>query len=120
MNQQEFIDQVQASPLSDSTKKEILSLIESQGFNFDTREEIKDIIQSEIDADFADVLEPEDMSEVETKTAELSQDLKQIENDLDTNMKFVESQLSGLTTMIQDLDKVQEEMQIDAIKAKIG
>lgn len=119
MNQQEFIDAINASPITDSTKRKILDLIAEKGFDFDTREEIKDLIQEEIDGDSKDLLNAEDLKEVDAKMQEMESELQAIEDELNKDMGIVETEMDNLQKIVQDLDQVVDDDKIDQIKSQI-
>ncbi len=119
MNQQEFIDSIVASPLTEATKKKILDLIAEKGFDFDTREEIKDLIQEEIDGDSKDLLNAEDLKEVDAKMQEMESELQAIEDELNKDMGIVETEMDNLQKIVQDLDQVVDDDKIDQIKSQI-
>lgn len=119
MNQQEFVNSVVASPLSETTKKKILDLIAEKGFDFDVREEIKDLMQAEIDLDSKDLFSTEELKEIEAETNQMEAELQAVEDELNKDMQFVEERMENINKIVQDLDKVVEDDQIDQIKSQI-
>ena len=119
MNQQEFTDQVNASSLNETTKQKIMSLIETNGFDFETQEEIKDMIQAEIDTDFATILSNKPDPVADAITKELSDELDTIEADFTKDMDFVEKEMGELESMVKELNKSMEELQIENLKSQV-
>jgi hypothetical protein len=120
MTKQDYIEKIKQSQLSDETKQQVLALLESDEFSFDTREKIKDIIQANIDADMEGMFEGEDDSEIKQASEELEKDLAEIENELNEDMTFVEEELEKVEKMTQDLDKAMDEKEIEDIRADIA
>ncbi len=119
MNKQEFIEKIKASSLSDENKQKILSLLSEKELDFETKEQIKELIQMDIEASTKDHLAEEDHQEIASATEEMSQELSGIEKDLTEDMQFVENEMNDLVTMVSDLDKIADQMSIDQIKASI-
>lgn len=119
MKKQDYIEKIKQSELSESAKQEILSILQSDTISFDDREKIKDIIQTDIDADMEGVLDGEDDTEVKQASEELEKDLAKIEEEFKEDMAFVETELEKVEKMTQDLDKAMDEKEIEDIKESI-
>ncbi|MES2930487.1 MAG: hypothetical protein V4665_01755 [Patescibacteria group bacterium] len=119
MNKQEFIEKIKASSLSEESKGKIISLLSEKELNFETKEEIKDIIQTDIEASTQGITTAEDDQEIATVTTQLSDELSTLEKDLTQDMEVVENEMKDLATMASDLDKIADHAEIDQIKNSI-
>lgn len=118
MNKETFIQNLQASPVSDEHKQAILALIESKGWNVDTIEAIKDIIQTDIESDL-DELTDEDKVHMQVAENELISGLDAVEATLAEDLAFVEAEMNDLEKMTKELDKTVDEAEIDTLKKDI-
>ncbi len=118
MDKLSYIEKIKASTLSDEAKQQIVTMLENNELNTDTKEIIKDIIQKDIDNTIVELTD-EDAAEVRAADEQLAQDLATVESDLNTDMAFVEAEMNDIATMTSDLDKATDEAEIDAIKASI-
>ncbi len=100
-------------------KQKILDILENNDLSFEIKEEIKDIIQEDIDATIEVPLTDEDKQAINTATDEMSEGVQKVEDELSKDMEFVDEQLSNLEAMVKDLDKVIDEVEIEQIKSTI-
>lgn len=119
MNKQELIERIKASRIGEARKKQILSLLEQNDLNFDIKEQIKTLIQEDIDADTSVPFTAEDRKAIDAVTEKTAKDLSAVEETLNGDMKFVENELNDLETIVHDLDKVVDQVQMDSIRADI-
>lgn len=119
MNKQELIEKIKLSPLSDERRQKILSLLEQNDLTFDIKEQIKDIIQEDIDSDTSVQFSAEDKKEIDAATAQAAKELDGVEMELGKDMDFVEKEMNNLETIVADLDKTVDQDQVEAIRADI-
>lgn len=118
MNKDTFLQNLETSPISNQRKQEIRDIVEKDGWNDDTIELIKDIIQADIESDMG-TLPPEDQVAATKATQELSASLATIEQTVAQDMAFVEGEMNDLESMTKDLEKTVDETQIDTLKEDI-
>lgn len=118
MNKQDFINSVTSGPLSPERRQKILDILNNNELTFDVREQIKDIIQEEIEVD-NNFLTDEDKKEIEANTAKMEAELNAVEQELNKDMQFVENELKELEAMVKDVDGLVNEANIDSIKSQI-
>lgn len=118
MNKETFLQNLQSSPISAEHKQQILDIIEKNDWNVDTIELIKDIIQADIESDVVTLL-PEDQAAVAAANEALNSSLTAIEQTLNEDMAYVETEMKDLETMTKDLDKGMDQAQMDTLKEDI-
>ncbi len=118
MNKQDYIAKIKASSISDEKKNRIIAILEKNELDFNTKEEIKDILQEEIDTIASDIA-GEDDSEISSETEAFSGDVAKIQAGLEEDMAYVEKEMDDLEGMAKDVDKAFEQSQIDTLKAQL-
>ena len=118
MNKQDFINSITDGLLSSERKQKVLDLLNNNELTFDIREQIKDILQEELDSN-NDFLTDEDKKEIEISTVKMEAELNAVEQDLNKDMEFVEKELKELEQMVKDVDGIIDDANIDAIKSQI-
>lgn len=116
MNKQELIDKIKASSIEAARKQQIINLLENNDLTLDIKEQIKTLIQEDIDSDLSVPFTPEDYSAMNAATEQMSNEIANVENELNKDMEFVENELNDLETFINDTGKVIDEAQIDALR----
>lgn len=119
MNPQDFIQQIQASEISEERKQKIIALVTEKGLDFDTKEEVKAIIQEDIESDAATILTDADRAEIQKASDELGTELSAIEKTVSEDLAFVETEMKDLQTTVDGLGKSVDAMEIDSLKAKL-
>ncbi|MBP9821296.1 MAG: hypothetical protein KBC98_00210 [Candidatus Pacebacteria bacterium] len=122
MTTQELLDFIQNSPLSAETKAAAKVML--GGYDVVTLElqgKIKELIQSELDADFdtAGIMLP-DSAEVQAAEKEFSDDAAAVDASLDADMTFVQTQIDELDALKKQVDKTLDEMEADQIKKDLA
>ena len=121
MTIQELRDFFEASDYSIETKSKISDVLKdktevNQGVFF----QIKDILQTELDADFKDLgIDAEGDEEAQRAKKEYEDTLNVIEKDLDDDMKYVEKEMSDLEETRKTISKVADEIAADDIRKSI-
>ncbi|OGI78645.1 hypothetical protein A3C57_01880 [Candidatus Nomurabacteria bacterium RIFCSPHIGHO2_02_FULL_33_12] len=118
MNKQEFIDKITNSPLSADRKNKILALLSSGELTFDIKEEIKDIIQEDIDSDNTSMSDA-DKADIAASNVQMETELSAVENDLAGDMQFVEAELNSLEEMVKEVDGIVDQANIESLQSKI-
>jgi len=119
MNKQEFIEKIKSSHLSDDNKNKIIALLSDNELSFEIKEQVKDIIQDDINEASKGLLTEDDQTEIDAATEEMSQESAKLQKELEEDMQFVEKEMDNLVTMAGDLDKVADKIEIDKIKSSI-
>lgn len=122
MNKQEYIEKIKNSGLNPEVKSEILGLLEANDLTYDIAEEIKDILQADIDALFTKAGISVNANDPEIIEADktLDEGLAKVQTDLEEDIAFVEKEMADLEVMVKELDSSVDQSQIDQIKEKIG
>ncbi|MBP9701264.1 MAG: hypothetical protein KBD54_02620 [Candidatus Pacebacteria bacterium] len=118
MNKETFLQQLHVSPLSSEHKQSIVALIEKNGWNVETIEQIKDSIQADIDKEMID-LDVNDQAMVAAANENLASSLAAIEGSLAADMAYVEAEMHDLEGMVKDLDTAFNEAQMETLKDDI-
>lgn len=119
MNKLELIERIKASQISEARKQEILDLLVNNDLSQNIKDQIKDLIQADIDSDNSIPFTPEDRKKIESITAKTSQELSAVEEELNKDMKFVETELNDLESLVNKMDQVSDEVQMDSIRKTI-
>jgi 4-diphosphocytidyl-2C-methyl-D-erythritol kinase len=119
MNKQELIEKIKISRIDDERKQKILSLLEQNDLSLDIKEQIKTLIQEDIEADTSVPFSSADRQEIDSTTDQTVKELSAVENSLNEDMKFVENELNDLEAIVGDLNKVVDQVQIDSVRADI-
>ena len=119
MNKQELIEKIKASHIGDVRKQQILNLLENNDLNQEIKNQVKDLIQADIDSDTSIPFTAEDRVAIDAITAQTNKDLSEVEETLTSDMKFVEKELADLETLVNDMDKVADQAQTESIRATI-
>ena len=120
MNKQELIEKINISQIASELKDKILNLLEQNELTFDIKEQIKTLIQENIDADTSIPFTPEDYQKINAITNQTSEQLTTIEEELSKDMAFTENELNDLESIINDLNKNLDQTKIDSIRADIN
>lgn len=118
MDKKTYIEKIKSSSLSDESKQKIVSLLESGQYSFEMKEQIKDLIQRDIDSGAVEMTD-EDRAEIKAAEDQLEQDLTTIKKDLDEDMSFVENEMNNLATTVSEVNKIVDEVKIESLSADI-
>jgi len=121
MNIQELKDFFIKSDYSDETKSVLASILADKSeVTPGLIAEIKDVLQTELDADFkemgVDVTNDPEAQKIEKEYVE---ELDTIEKDLNNDMEFVEKELEELDEKRKQIVKISDEMEAGKIKQTI-
>ena len=119
MNKQELIDKIKASSIEAARKQQIIDLLENNDLTLDIKEQVKTLIQEDIDSDTSVPFTPEDYSAMAAATEQMSSEIANVKNELNKDMEFVENELNDLEVFINDAGKIVDEAQMDALRSKI-
>lgn len=103
--------------MNEERKQKIFALLADHDLDSETSEQIKDIIQEDIDSDESVPMTADDQKEIDSATEELSRDLTKIEKDLDEDMAFVDKEMNDLETTVKDLGESVDKAKIASIKS---
>lgn len=115
MDKDTFLQNLETSVISAERKQQIKDRIAKEGWNIDTIEYAKDLIQADIESDGM-VFTPEDQAAISAANDELVTGLNAIEQTLATDMHFVDTELADLEQSAKELEKGMDQAQIDALK----
>jgi hypothetical protein len=73
---------------------------------------VRDIIQAEIDADFAELGITNDDPEIQALDAELAANLESVQKELDEDMAYVDRELNELDSMRKQVTQIEEQQQV--------
>ena len=118
MTIQETRDFFANSDFSEASKQKIAELLEGKdGIDFGMTEQIRSIMQEELDVDFIEAgITDADVPDAAALKADYDAELAQIESELDGDMQFVEGELAELDAMRKDVMKISDEMEADDIR----
>lgn len=118
-----FRDQIAQSSLSEGTKARILGLL-TLPMTTEVREQIEDLIQADIDADFSSIpgLTEEALENPELKAADEAAlaELTAAEIEFAETSHVLESQSAGLESALQNLDEATAALRLAEIKARLS
>ena len=119
MNKQDLISKINESAISDSRKAEILKLINDNELDDDIMDQIKSIIQEDIDENVNEMLTDDQKKEIADLETAANTDIKAIATEMTEDMKFVESEMNDLDGMLNTLNSTVESMSIDKVKSDL-
>lgn len=118
-----FRDQIAQSSLSEGTKARILGLL-TLPMTVEVREQIEDLIQADIDADFSSIpgLTEEALENPELKAADEAAlaELTAAEIEFAETSRVLESQSAGLESALQNLDEATAALRLAEIRARLS
>ncbi len=118
MTPQTYLQKIQTSSLSASTKKEIENLLSAP--NTDTTAKIQELIQADIEEGFKmDDPAKMDDPEVAKVFAETDAELKKIEGDLEKGLEFISKEMEKLEADVADLDKIADANNLSQVRASL-
>lgn len=109
---------LQSDDLTNEAKQKINSLLEGE-VSLGVLDNIRDIIQSEIDANFNEAGIKIDSSEIDQKMNEVQLELSEIEKSLNEDIKTVEKELNNLENVVSDIENSVNQDKIEEIKKEI-
>lgn len=116
MNILEIKDMLSGGIFSEDTVQKIENIImDKQILSLEDEFEIKNILQSEIDNDFAS-MGIEDTSEITEINEALDNDLGQVQRELSADMDTIETELRELDTMRKEINHLEDLDQVNKIK----
>jgi predicted transcriptional regulator len=119
MNKQDLINKINESVISDLRKSEILKLINDNELDAHIIDQIKDIIQDDIDEDVSEILTDDQKKEIAVLEDEVDTQIKSVATEMADDMKFVEDEMIDLEKMLATLNPVVEKMSIDKVKSDL-
>ena len=122
MTIQELQNFVAASDFSEATKAKIASILEKQPeVSEELFGQLREIMQGELDADFkeAGITDISSDAEMQKIDAAYVTKLDEIQNDLDKDMAFVESELNDLDEMRKQLTHVGDQIAAEDLRKSI-
>lgn len=119
MNKQDLTSKINESAISDSRKEEILKLINDNELDDDIMDQIKSIIQEDIDENVNDILTDDQKKEIADLETTANTDIKTIATEMTEDMKYVETEMTDLDGMLNTLNSVVETMSVDKVKSDL-
>lgn len=113
----ELTQKITESVLSDDSKQKILAVIQSHTeITPELEDQIKELIEEEIDKDLDELEEGDDDPELETAHNEHSAELEQIESELNEELAEVEQELRELDQVRADISKAEDAYKVMQLK----
>lgn len=119
MNKQDLITKINNSSISDLRKSQILELINNNEVDVEIMDQIKSIIQEDIDENVNEILSDDQKKELLNIENDSAIEIKKIITDVADDVKFVEDQLVDLDNMVQSISPTLEEIQIENVKSNL-
>jgi predicted RecB family endonuclease len=120
MNKEELIKKIQDLTISDVRKEQVMGIIHAGELNGDSMDQIKSIIQEDIDESVSELLSEDQKKEISDVEKEGNDEIKAIATEVVEDVKFVEEQMADLTNMVNSLTPTLDEIQVDAVKAGLS
>src|ERR1035441_1937346 len=96
---QDLIERIKKSQIGDERKKQILILLEQDDFSYDIKQQIKGIIQEDIESgDDTIPFTAKDRREMANAKKQMSKELKAVDKELNKDMKFVKKEMNDIKT----------------------
>ncbi len=119
MNKQDLISKINASTILEARKEEILSLIENNDLDADIIDQVKSIMQEDIDENISQILSDDQKKEIEDIENEANDEIKAIATEVAEDVRFAEDQMNDLEIMVNSLAPTLEEIHIDTVRADL-
>jgi predicted transcriptional regulator len=119
MNKQDLLIKIQNSAISDERKNQIAVLINNNELNPSIIDQIKDIIQMDIDENMTDILSDDQKKEIMDIENEESAGIKTVVEEIAKDLQFVEDEMTYLDTTLTSLDPAVDQMNIDSLKSDL-
>lgn len=117
MTIQELIQKITDSVLSEGAKKQIIDLANTYTeVTPDLEDQVKALIQEDIDRDLAALGADEDGPEVQAIQAELEAGLAAVDAELDQDMAYVDQELKELDAMRLEITRAEEALKIEQLR----
>ena len=117
MTIQELTQKITDSVLSDEAKKKINDLAATYTeVTPELEEQVKDLIQEDIDKDLAELGADDSTPEIQEAEAQLERDLAQVGSDLDADMAFVDKELAELDSLRAEVTAAEEAHKIAQLR----
>lgn len=119
MNKQDLINKINTSSITEERKAAIMTLINDSELNIEIIDQIKDIIQDDIDEGVTDILSDDQKKQIQDIENEGSDAIKQIATDIVNDLNFVENEMNDLDQALNTLTPVLDQIAVDEIKTNL-
>lgn len=120
MNITELLQKIQASPLSDATKQSVVAILAGhETLTVELEAQVQNIIQEEIERDFADLGIDADTPELHAIDEQLAKDLQSVDDELSEDMSYVDGELAELDKMRKELSALEDQQKINDLKEEM-
>lgn len=119
MNKQDLINKINESAISDFRKLEILKLINDNELDDDTMDQIKGVIQEDIDENVNEMLSDDQKKQIVDLETTANTEIKTIATEMTEDMKYVEVEMADLDGMLNTLNSTVESMSVDKVKSDL-
>lgn len=119
MNKQDLITKIQNSNISDDRKNQIIELVNNNELDSLVIDQVKDIIQDDIDENMSDILSDDQKKQVLDIENEENEGIKTVAEDIAKDLQFVEDEMGDLDRTLNSLGPVVEEINIETVKADL-
>jgi len=115
-NKQDLTAKIQDSQILDARKDQIFALINDNELTPEIIDQIKDIIQEDIDENMADILSDDQKKEIIDMENEANDGIKAIATEIANDLQFVESEMQELEDTLTSLAPAMDEMNMDSTR----
>ena len=113
----ELTQKIADSVLSDEAKKKIIDLAATYAeVTPDLEDQVKELIQEDIDKDLATLGTDDDIPEIQEAEAQLERDLAQVGADFDEDMAHVEKSMTELDNLRAEVSAAEEAHKIAQLR----
>lgn len=120
MTIQELTQKINESILSEIAKQKILAVINTYTeVTSELEDQVKDLIQEDIDQDFASVGIDENTPDIQAVQDQLEKDLHHVDQELDEDLSIMNSELESLNDLRKELNSSEEEHAIAQLRADL-
>lgn len=120
MNITELLQKIQASPLSDATKQSVAAILAGHDtLTIELEAQVQNIIQEEIERDFAELGVNADTPELNAIDDQLAKDLQSVDDELSEDMAYVDGELAELDKMRKELNSLEDQQKINDLKEEM-
>jgi|JI10StandDraft_1071094.scaffolds.fasta_scaffold511765_2 hypothetical protein len=120
MNITELLQKIQTSPLSDATKQSVAAILAGHDtLTIELEAQVQNIIQEEIERDFADLGVDTDTPELHALDEQLAKELQSVDDELSEDMAYVDGELAELDKMRKELNSLEDQQKINDLKEEM-
>ncbi len=120
MNKQDLITKIQSSSIAEARKDQAIALINDNELTPEIIDQVKDIIQEDIDENVSGILSDDQAKEIADIENQGNDEIVAIATEITGDLKFVEDEMGDLETTLNTLAPAVDEMEIEAVKNNLN